>query len=76
MVSLLSGPAAGQYRKIAQAIDPTTYLVDAPIPKGTDVVSIARGFVDEVFEGNRIDMRGGRMSDGMVLVGTITARGC
>ena len=69
VVSLLSGPAAGQYRKIAQAIDPTTYLVDAPIPKGTDVVSIARGFVDEVFDGNRIDMRGGRMSDGMVLIG-------
>lgn len=69
IVSLLTGPAAGQYRRIAQMIDPATYLLDAPIPKGSDVVSIARGFIDEVFEGNRIDMRSGKLSDGMVLVG-------
>jgi hypothetical protein len=69
VVSLLTGPAAGQYRKIAQALDPSTYLVNSPIPKGTEVVSISRGFVDEVFEENRIDTRGGKLSDGMVLVG-------
>jgi hypothetical protein len=69
VVSLLTGPAAGEYRRIAQVLDPTTYLVDSPIPKGTEVVSISRGFVDEVFEGNRIDVRGGTRSDGIVLVG-------
>ena len=69
VVSLLTGPAAGQFRRIAQIIDPETYLVDPPIPKGTEVVSIARGFVGESFQKNRIDIRGGQKSAGMVLVG-------
>ena len=41
-VSLLTGPAAGQYRRVAQVIDPETCLVDSAIPKGTEVVSISR----------------------------------
>ena len=69
VVSLLTGPAAGQFRRIAQIIDTETYLVDPPIPKGTEVVSIARGFVGESFQKNRIDIRGGQKSAGMVLVG-------
>ncbi len=69
VVSLLAGPAAGQWRRIVQAIDSTTYLVDPPVPAGTDVVSISSGFVDEVFQDNRIDIRGGRRSDCLVLVG-------
>ena len=69
VVSLLSGPAAGQFRRIAQVIDPETYLVDSPIPKGTETVSISRGFVGESFERNRIDIRRGRKSSGFVLGG-------
>jgi hypothetical protein len=69
VVSLLRGPAAGQWRRIVQAVDSTTYLVDRSIPKGTDVVSISAGFVNEVFEKNRIDNRGGRRSTGFVFVG-------
>jgi hypothetical protein len=69
VVALLTGPAAGQYRRISQAIDPQTYLVDTPIPKATTAVSIEQGFVDETFRKNRIDMRAGRKSAGMVLVG-------
>ena len=69
VISLLSGPAAGQFRRIAQVIDPVTYLVDEAIPKGTEAVSIARGFVGESFERNRIDIRGGKLSAGMVFVG-------
>ena len=69
VIALLGGPAAGQYRRVAQAIDPETYLVDPPIPQETTAVSIARGFVDESFRKNRIDMRAGRKSAGMVLVG-------
>ena len=64
VVSLLKGPAAGQWRRIVQTIDPNTYLVDPPIPAGTEVVSISTGFVGEVFQENRIDIRGGRRSDG------------
>jgi hypothetical protein len=69
VVSILSGPAAGQFRRIAQVIDPETYLVDTPVPKGTQTVSISRGFVGESFERNRIDMRRGRKSTGFVLSG-------
>ena len=69
VVSLLQGPAAGEWRRIVQTIDATTYLVDRPIPKGTSVVSISPGFVGEVFQDNRIDMRGGRKSIGLVFVG-------
>jgi len=68
-VSLLSGPAAGQFRRIAQAVDPETYLVDPPIPQGTEVISISRGFVGETFRKNRIDIRGGQKSAAMVLAG-------
>ena len=69
VVSLLNGPAAGEWRRIVQAIDPSTYLVDRPIPRGTNVVSISQGFVGEVFQDNRIDLRGGRKSVGLVFVG-------
>ncbi|MDR3623053.1 MAG: hypothetical protein P4L85_27115 [Paludisphaera borealis] len=69
VVSLLTGPAAGQWRRVAQPLDPTTLLVDAPIPKGTEYVSISRGFVNERFVSNRIDIRGSRTSTCMVLPG-------
>ena len=69
VVSLLKGPAAGEWRRIVQAIDASTYLVDRPIPAGTSDVSISQGFVGEVFRDNRIDLRGGRKSFGFVFVG-------
>lgn len=68
-VSLLASPGQGQYRRIAQVIDSETYLLDAPLPKGAEVILVSRGFVGESFLKNRIDMRGGRKSAGMVLVG-------
>jgi hypothetical protein len=69
VVSLLAGPAAGEWRRIVQALDTVTYLVDRPIPAGTTVVSITAGFIGERFESNRIDIRGGRKSSGFVFVG-------
>jgi hypothetical protein len=69
VVSLLKGPSVGQWRRIVQAIDSTTYLVDPPIPAGTEVVSISPGFVNEVFAENRIDLRAGSRSDGFCLIG-------
>jgi hypothetical protein len=69
VVSLLKGPAAGQWRRIAQMIDPNTYLVDSPIPAGTEVVSISPGFVSEVFQENQIDLRGGLRSSSLILAG-------
>ncbi len=69
VVSLLNGPAAGGWCRIAQAIDATTFLVDPPIPAGADLISISTGFVSEVFQDNRIDIRGGRKSDCLAFIG-------
>lgn len=71
VVAILTGPGAGQWRKIAQAMGPTTYLLDAPLPKGEPVVSIATGFVRETFRGNTIDARGGSVAASLVLAGNL-----
>ena len=70
VISLLSGPAAGQYRRIAQVIDPDH------LPGGRVDSQGNRGRVDlpgdssaRAFERNRIDIRGGKLSAGMVFVG-------
>jgi hypothetical protein len=70
VVAVLSGPHAGQFRKVAQAIGPATYLLDEPLPaKDNDAIAIATGFVREVFQGNTIDSRGGQTAANLVLVG-------
>jgi hypothetical protein len=69
VVSLLNGPAAGQWRRVVQAIDSTAYLVDAAIPPLSEAVSISEGFVGQTYEGNRVDVRGGRGSAPLVLAG-------
>ena len=74
VVSLLQGPAAGEWRRIVQTIDATTYLVDRPIPAGTRVVSISPGFIGEVFRDNRIDMREAGSRSASFSSATISAR--
>ena len=69
VVSILAGPGAGQYRRVAQRIDASTYLLDAPLPAGSTILSISPGFVNERFEGNTIDAKGGKAAAGMVLSG-------
>lgn len=69
VVAILDGPHAGQWRRIAQALGPTTYLLESPLPAGDYTVSIAGGFVDQAFRANTIDVRGGSVAAGMVLVG-------
>ena len=69
VVSLLNGPAAGQWRRVVQAIDATAFLVDAAIPTGTEIVSISTAFVNETFQKNRIDLRGSHRSGPLVLAG-------
>ncbi len=71
VVALLSGPQAGQWRTVAQAVGSRTYLLDAPIPRETDAISIATGFVGERFEGNTIDCRGSTLADNLVLAGNL-----
>jgi hypothetical protein len=69
VVSILSGPDAGQWRIIAQALSATSYLLDAPISPGDTAVSISRGFVNETFQGNTIDARGSSTAFDLVLAG-------
>ncbi|HET6382055.1 MAG TPA: hypothetical protein VFJ58_01580 [Armatimonadota bacterium] len=69
VVSILDGPHAGTWRIIAQAIDPTTFLMDSPLPMGDYDVSISTGFVNERYEGNTIDMTGSSACGDMILAG-------
>ncbi len=69
VVSLLTGPNAGQYRRVSQPLDATTLLLDGPIPKGTEFISVSRGFVDTRFVDNRVDIRSSSTSACMVLPG-------
>ena len=68
-VAILSGPMAGQWRRIAQAIDNQTYLLESPLPAGEPAISIASGFVNCQFVKNRVDSRGSSVAVNMVLVG-------
>jgi len=57
VVSILTGPHAGEWRMIVQALGPTRYLLDEPLPQGDFAIAIGRGFVDQTFRGNTIDLR-------------------
>ena len=46
VVAILSGPQAGQWRLIAQAISPTQYLLGSPLPEGDYAIAIVRGWVN------------------------------
>lgn len=72
VVAILAGKNAGQWRRVAQRINATTYLIDPPLPTdgSIDALSIAAGgFVNSSFEGNKIDARAGKEAAGFVLAG-------
>lgn len=69
VVSVLTGPGAGQWRTIAQRLGPTTFLLTTPLPKGAEAISICRGFVDTRIVENSIDARGSRTAVNIVLPG-------
>ena len=60
IVSILTGEHAGRYFTIAQPLSPTAFLMADALPAGDYAISVAHGFVDDVIEGNRIDVRGGK----------------
>ncbi len=68
-VAILSGPFAGQFRRISQALGPQVYLMDQPLPAGSYAISIASGFVGEKFVNNTIDCRGSSAAGDLVLTG-------
>lgn len=69
VVSILTGPAAGRFIRVSQPIDQTTLLLDEPMPPGSEVVSVARGFLGARFAENRVDIRGSRGSSPLILPG-------
>lgn len=70
-VAILTGPSAGEWRRIDQVLGSSSILLDPPMPKGSAdcVISIATGFVRETFRKNTIDCRGSGGAGGLVLVG-------
>jgi hypothetical protein len=69
VVAILAGPDAGQWRQVAQEINPTTFLLDTPIDPGTTAISITTGFVNMSVVGNTIDTRGSSTAQDLVLPG-------
>ncbi|MCA1685000.1 MAG: hypothetical protein LC745_03255 [Planctomycetia bacterium] len=69
VVAILSGPQAGQWRTVAQVLNPTTYVLDTPVAPGRFAVSLVTGFVNETFQGNTEDVRGSSAAGDLVLVG-------
>ncbi|MDR3632246.1 MAG: hypothetical protein P4L84_00340 [Isosphaeraceae bacterium] len=70
VLAILAGPEAGQWRTIAQALGPNTYLLSAPITPGRFAVSITvGGFVDETFQGNTVNSTGSSVATNLVLAG-------
>ncbi len=64
VLSILSGPSAARWFRIAQPLSPTAFLLEQPLPEalwlGDYTISIAHGFTDLAWERNTIDARGGR----------------
>lgn len=69
VISILSGPEAGQWRLIAQSLSATTYLLNAPISPDNRVISISTGFILETYRGNTVDARGSSIAETMILAG-------
>lgn len=69
VVAILEGPHAGDWRRIAQPISESTYLMQSSLPAGDYAISIATGFVRETYRGNVIDSRGGSVAANLVFVG-------
>jgi hypothetical protein len=74
VLAILTGPTAGSFARIAQRIDDTSYLLDAPMPESENlpIVSITdNGFVCEAFEKNQIEAPGGAGAAGFLLAGNL-----
>jgi len=71
VVSILDGPFAGTWVRIAEVIDPRTLLLEEALPteRPLGVVSVATGFQETSFTGNRLDARGRSEAAPLVIVG-------
>jgi hypothetical protein len=69
VVAIVAGPNAGQWRKVAQAINPTAFLLESPLPAGTEAITVTSGFINLLVQGNTIDTRGGSKASDLQLPG-------
>ena len=69
VVAILSGSQAGQWRLIAQALSPTQYLLDSPLPSGSPVIAITRGWINDTYQGNTIDLTGTNPGNAALILG-------
>ncbi len=69
VVSILSGPEAGHWRRVAMPIAANAYWLDRPVALGGGAISIEPGFVATAFENNTIDDRGSHVCIPIVLAG-------
>jgi len=57
VVAILTGPDAGHWRRIAQVLATSVFLMDDPMPTGVYSISISRGLVDTWYDQNQVDLR-------------------
>jgi hypothetical protein len=71
VLAVLSGPNAGQWRRVVQVIDGRTFWVDAPLPDGTanEAISVGPAFTGLTVADNRIDTTGSSIAANVNLVG-------
>ncbi len=72
VVSVLSGPQAGRWSRVASVLGPTAFLLEDPLPIGSGPevsISIAAGFVEQAYRNNSIDVTGSSTAAPLVLVG-------
>ncbi len=69
VLAILSGPQAGQWRRVVLPLGPEAYLLDQPVALAGGAIAIGPGFVTTSFEGNTIDDRGSKVAFPFVLAG-------
>ncbi len=71
ILAILTGPLAGEWRRVDHVIDPATLLLDRPLPDDLPigVVSVSTGFTDLAIAANEINVRGSSESSPIVLAG-------
>ncbi len=67
--SILSGPQAGEWRRVVWPLGPHMFLLDKPVALGGGAVSVQLGFTKTVFDRNSIDARGSHIAIPFVLCG-------
>jgi hypothetical protein len=55
VVAILSGAGVGTWVRVAQVVDDHTLILAGDLPAGSYVVSVTRGYVNTLYQGNKID---------------------